>query len=286
MAIERSAHPPAADDRWTIVAFAIIAGFLAAIMHEALGHGLVAYLQGAKELTVTNCYLNSDISTRAIDAAGTFVNLAVGIIAWFWLSRAEKSTISVRYYLWLTMTLNLFDATGYFFYSGVAGVGDWQAFIKDLQPYWLWRVGLIVLGAGLYFSVILLSIHWLTALLAGSESAPKRVRPLVLLPYFTIGIAGVVAAMPNLLGWKLIVISAAAATFGGLAGFFSVGPASQGRLRKLDEGRIRSAAGFIPRNRLVIAIAFLVLLLNIGIFGRGLTWRDGRVTLATSLAAS
>jgi hypothetical protein len=266
------------DDRLTIIAFAIIAGFLAAIMHEGLGHALVAYLQGAKELTLTNCYLNSDINTRAIDAAGTIVNLIVGAGAWFCLRRTKSTNFSVRYYLWLTMTLNLFDGTGYFFYSGVAGIGDWQDFIKALHPYWVWRVGLILLGASLYFGVIMLSTQWLTRLLEGTANATTRLWGLTMLPYFTIGLAGSIAALPNLLGWKLIVISAAAATFGGLAGFFSIRPGVEGRLRGLSAAE--GAPAFIPRNRLVIALAILVFLVNIGIFGRGLTWQNQKVFLA------
>ena len=170
------------DDRLTIIALAIIAGFLAAIMHEGLGHALVAYLQGAKELTLTNCYLNSDINTRAIDAAGTIVNLIVGAGAWFCLRRTKSTNFGVRYYLWLTMTLNLFDGTGYFFYSGVAGIGDWQDFIKALHPYWVWRVGLILLGASLYFGVIMLSTQWLTRLLEGTANATARLWGLTMLP--------------------------------------------------------------------------------------------------------
>jgi hypothetical protein len=267
------------DDRLTIVAFAIIAGFFAAVMHEGLGHGLVAYLQGSRALTMTNCYLSSDIGTRAIDAAGTLVNLGVGLIAWLVLRRSSETSFSFRYACWLVMTVNLFDSTGYFFYSGVAAIGDWQAFIKDLHPYWLWRAGLVLVGSTSYFGVIVLSMRWLTRLLAGSPNAEGRVRRLVMLPYFVIGIAGTIAALPNLLGWKLIVTAAAAATFGGLAGFFSVGPWVQGRLR---EGNTVATAepGFIARNRLVIVLAVLVFIVNVSIFGRGLTWQDGQIHFA------
>ena len=210
------------------------------------------------------------------------------MVAWLALRIAQRASLRVRYYLWLTMTVNLFEGTGYFFYSGVAGIGDWQDVIKALHPYWLWRVGLVLLGAALYFGVITLSGRWLTRLIAGTANAQARVRGLTLLPYVTIGLAGSIAALPNLLGWKLIVISAAAATFGGLAGFLSVGPMVEGRLGRMAPPSDGAVSDCIPRNRFVIAVALLVLVLDIGVFGRGVTWRRGdpghhdKVFLATA----
>ena len=49
------------------------------------------------------------------------------------------------------MTFNLFDAGGYFLFSGVGNFGDWAAVVGEWQPAWAWRVGLIALGTVTYF---------------------------------------------------------------------------------------------------------------------------------------
>jgi hypothetical protein len=49
------------------------------------------------------------------------------------------------------MTFNLFDAGGYFLFSGIGNFGDWAAVVEGWQPAWAWRVGLIALGTVTYF---------------------------------------------------------------------------------------------------------------------------------------
>jgi len=61
----------------------------------------------------------------------------------------------IRYFLVLNLAAALFTGTGYFLFSGVANFGDWAAVIAGLEPYWLWRVGLIVLGALTYYGSML-----------------------------------------------------------------------------------------------------------------------------------
>ena len=49
------------------------------------------------------------------------------------------------------MTFSLFDAGGYFLFSGVGNIGDWAAVVTGWQPAWAWRVGLAALGIVTYF---------------------------------------------------------------------------------------------------------------------------------------
>lgn len=100
--------------------------------------------------------LQSDIDTRWIAAADTLVNLAAAGILWLILLGAQRYDPVSRYFLVLAMAGNLFTGTGYFLFSGVANFGDWAAVIAGLQPYWTWRVVLIVVGAVSYCASMLL----------------------------------------------------------------------------------------------------------------------------------
>ncbi len=271
------------DDWLTIGAMAVIVGFFAALLHEGLGHGLVAYLQGAKKLLLTNCYLDSDLETRAIDAAGTGVNLFFGCLAWLTLRSIQTNQLSVRYFLWLFMTVNLFQATGYFLYSGVSGVGDWAAFIHGLPWYWVLRVALALLGGFLYYGLVLpLSARWLVTILGSRESGP-RLRRLTLVPYFVIGAADTIVALPNLIGWKMILISAAAASFGGLCGFLFLRGVAEKKLNRWD--RAEEAPRWLHRNWVLIVLAVVLFTVNICVFGRGLEWQGHGIHFAKTRSA-
>ena len=48
-------------------------------------------------------------------------------------------------FLWIFGALNLLSGAGYFLFSGVFGVGDWQNVIADVPYYWALRVLMTVL---------------------------------------------------------------------------------------------------------------------------------------------
>lgn len=87
------------------------------------------------------------MDTRLVVAGGTLVNLILGALFWG-ASQAIKQSPSWRYFFWLLMTFNLFQAGGYFLFSGI---GDWAAVVAGWQPAWAWRLGLTVLGSVTYF---------------------------------------------------------------------------------------------------------------------------------------
>ena len=51
--------------------------------------------------------------------------------------------------LWLFLALNLFQAFGYWMFSGLGGIGDWQAVIAGTPHYALARLALAVVGIAL-----------------------------------------------------------------------------------------------------------------------------------------
>jgi hypothetical protein len=122
--------------------------------------------------------------------------------------------------LWLLMTFNLFDAGGYFLFSGIGNFGDWAAVVAGWQPAWAWRVGLIALGTVTYFLLFVpFCLRELRPFLGKDpEIRVRRARQLTLAPYLSAGILSCIAGALNPVGPLLILISAAAASFGGKSG--------------------------------------------------------------------
>ena len=71
---------PAKDDRLTLIAISALACILQDILHEGLGHGVTAWLSGARSVTMSTVALQSDLDTRWLAANGTLVNLLFGAI--------------------------------------------------------------------------------------------------------------------------------------------------------------------------------------------------------------
>ncbi len=132
-------EPTPTDDALTICAISIVAGILTNILHEGVGHGLVALLTGAKSGVLSTVAWSSAFDSRLVAAGGTLVNLAAALVFWLALRSAKHASMPMRYFLLITCAFNLFTGTGYFFFSGVTNFGDWAAVISGLQPHWLWR---------------------------------------------------------------------------------------------------------------------------------------------------
>ncbi len=202
-------------DVWTVMAIAVIAYATAGILHEGIGHGGACLLTGGKPVLLTSLSFDCSEEGRRVAAGGTTLNLLAGLVCWIGL-RVVSRAPRLRYFLWLSMTVNLYQGGGYFLFSGIANIGDWAAIINGLEPAWLWRIGLSVVGAVSYSLFIWISLRELRPFL--SQRQPERWqsgRRLMMTPYFAGGVLSCVAGMLNPVGMILVAISAAAATFGG-----------------------------------------------------------------------
>jgi hypothetical protein len=206
-------------DLLTIAAIAIVATVIGDIIHEGIGHGGMCVATGGRPLVLSTVHFECSVETRLVAAGGTLANLLFGTLCWGALG-AVKQSATWRYLLWLLMTLNLFDAGGYFLFSGVGNIGDWAAVVAGWQPAWAWRVSLAALGIVTYFSLFVpLSLRELRPFL-GKDTRIRiwRARQLMLVPYLTAGVLSCLAGALNPVGRLLILISAAAASFGGHSG--------------------------------------------------------------------
>jgi hypothetical protein len=219
MDITAESSPPRWLDLWTIAAIAVSATVVTDFIHEGLGHGGLCVATRAQPLVLSTVHFECSVDTRLVAAGGTLANLFFGAVFWG-AGRAVKRAASWRYFFWLLMTLNLFDAGGYFLFSGIGNFGDWAAVVAGWQPPWAWRVGLVVLGTVTYFLMFVpLCLRELGPFLGkDAEIRVRRARQLTVVPYLTGGVLSCAAGALNPVGPVLILVSAAAASFGGHSG--------------------------------------------------------------------
>jgi hypothetical protein len=255
------------DDRVTVIAIAAIACVVQDVLHEGLGHGVTAWLSGARSVTMSTVALQSDIDTRLIAANGTLVNLLFAAIFWLLLRHAGDLRPRTRYFLVLALMGNLFTGTGYFLFSGVLNFGDWAVVIRGLEPHWAWQAGLILVGIASY---------WASMVVVGAEMEPfrqkggrsPRVVGLCYTPYFTDGILAFLGGLMNPMGFFYVIASALPSTLGANAGLLSLPFVMQ----KWRPVHAQEPVGPISRSAVWIASGAGAAVLFIFVLGRGLSW--------------
>ena len=137
-------------DLLTVAAIAIVGTVITDVIHEGVGHGGMCVVTGGVPLVLSTVHFQCSAEPRLVAAGGTIANLIFGALFWA-AARAVKQSASWRFFFWLLMTFNLFDAGGYFLFSGVGNIGDWAAVVAGWQPPWMWRLALTALGTVTYF---------------------------------------------------------------------------------------------------------------------------------------
>jgi hypothetical protein len=207
-----------ARDPATIVAISIVAFAIANVLHEGVGHGGACLLMGGHARVLSTVHFECDRASPFIAAGGTLANFIAGFLSWIAVRRAHLARADARFFLWLLMTVNLLQGAGYFLFSGVADFGDWADVIHGLEPIWLWRTALTVVGALSYLLLAWLALLELSRFLGPHEYHRRAARDLTIIPYLVGGLLYTVAGLFNPVGVILVGLSAAAASFGGTSG--------------------------------------------------------------------
>lgn len=197
----------------TIISMAVIASGMATLLHEGVGHGVLAWMRGDIPTELTSNHLSTLRPDRWVDAGGTLANLLVGVGSLL-ASRAAGGRANIRYFFWILAALNLLPGAGYFLFSGIFGFGDWNEVIAGLPHQAALRIGMTLFGAGLYVLVV-----WQLAG-AGRRFVPQRPAYNVVgrLPYFAACLFSCAAGALDPLGLKLLLVSTIPAAFGGSSG--------------------------------------------------------------------
>jgi hypothetical protein len=180
MKANRSLHRHA-----TVAAVSVIAFIFACTAHEVVGHGGICMIVGGHITLLTSVYFRSLGGGVLTDAAGPLMNLIVGAGFWFLLRRWTPPSILWRLFLVLAMAFNLFWGAGCFILSAVTNTGDWAFVLRQLglEPVWVWRVVIGVLGVFIY--------RWSLRLLASQLPIGTP----LFVPYLVTGIFSCFAAL-------------------------------------------------------------------------------------------
>jgi hypothetical protein len=172
---------------------------------------------------------------RWVDAGGTIVNLIVGAVAMFAAyrmvrrngegkprDRRERKVVARHanwgYFLWLVGCINLMDGAGYFLFSGILGLGDWQQILLGLPHYVALRVGMSVFGAVLYFLVVKVIALVLEPFCPDRTRYRSLYNTVGRLPYYAACGFYCLAGAFDPLGLQLLFLSTIPAAFGGNSG--------------------------------------------------------------------
>lgn len=200
-------------DKATIVSMTAIALAVATTLHEGVGHGVTAWLRGDVVTQLTSNHLSSVTPDRWVSAGGTIANLITGMASML-ASKAAGRRANLRYFLWIFGALNLLSGTGYFLFSGVLGVGDWEQVIAGVPHYAALRVAMAVSGALLYVA----AVRWIASGLKPFVGRRNEYNTVGRMAYVTACAVDCVAGAFDPLGVHLLLISTIPAVFGGLSG--------------------------------------------------------------------
>ena len=263
--LQHKQSSPGTDDVLTICAISVVAGILTNVLHEGVGHGLVALLTGAKSGVLTTVAWSSAFDSRLVEAGGTLANLAAALVFWLALRSAKLASMPMRYFLLIACAYNLFTGTGYFFFSGVTNFGDWAAVISGLHPHWLWRALLVVVGASSYFVAALVVGIGLVRYMGIPRHEQRRLRGFTIVPYISAILLASGAGVLNPLGIQLLWQSALPATAGGQSGLLWL-QHYIARGTEPNRGPDRLA-----RNYAWIIVAAVLAIIYVVVLGRGIT---------------
>ena len=216
-------------DRVTVIGLGLLLMPLLTMAHEIGGHAAACMLLGGRTATIGAFYVQCVSLAHGPDVivacAGVAVDAAIALVAYRCWRTARGHTARLTW--WLVWVTTAFVAAGYFCFSGATGVGDLgpgtDGGIGPLPMPVAWRVGELVFGIATYIVLVRAAIRTLGAMLGDAPATRSARRGIAHVYYLTIGVSAVVVGLLNPVGLFITLLSAAASSFGGNAGFISVG---------------------------------------------------------------
>ncbi len=263
------AESPRSHDLATVAAVAVVAYAIANVGHEGLGHGGACLLVGGDPQFLSAVHFEGERdgmwANRVISAGGTLVNFVLAALGAL-LLRSRPASPAVHLFAWLTVTVNLLQGTGYWLFSGLGGIGDWAAIARSTDSPGLVRVVLAIAGGLGYWLTIQVALRTLRPFAGGDDQRFPRAHALCLTAYFAGGALYLAAGAFNPHGFKLMLISAAAASFGGTSAFAWM----CNFLRGPEHAQDGLEVTYVPRSVPWLAAAAVVAALFVGVLGPGI----------------
>ena len=202
---------------------------LLTMWHEIGGHAAVCALQGGNITTIGAFYVECDglfgLGNILVACAGIFMNVMLAIAVYFLWRRSVSDT--GRIILWLIWVSEAFVASGYFLFSGVTGFGDLGigegGSLSAFGLTWPLQIVEIAIGLASYILLARAAIRTLNTVIGSGPQTRSTRRSIAHVYYASAGVAAVLVGILNPVGIIITIMSAAASSFGGLAGFISIG---------------------------------------------------------------
>ncbi|MGH2503591.1 MAG: hypothetical protein ACRDID_13875 [Ktedonobacterales bacterium] len=262
-------------DVLTIAAVGVCAYLLSSITHEALGHGLMSLLLGLHPQHVTSVDLSvnfthvPDWKRRLVDAAGCGAQVILSVLILGLMRLTPRGAPPTRYFLWLLSTINLIIPGGYLMVLSFVPFGDWSDFVQGLSLPFVWQLLLTLIGVALSLAGLFIGARGLEQFAGrASDTANSRRRrrvTLTFVPYLAGSAAMTLSAIFNPDSPLLILISGAAASFGGTSFLMLICGIHQTPAPDTPEQPLTPT-----RDWLWVALGVVALIVYFGVLGPGL----------------
>lgn len=208
------------SDRFTVIAIAVIAYAGLFITHEIIGHCGMTALLGSKCKFISSTSI--DLATvlpmwkyNIVVVAGSAANWIVALVCLGLLRAWRTAQPTVRYFLWLSMCVNLFLPAAYMAAAPIIKFGDSYILVSNLPGQLVWRGALVLVGALICWLSFRLCRTELSRLIGfGGRAARSIAWELVVPAYVAGGIVTVTSGLFSQLEFKWAQIQAAGGTFG------------------------------------------------------------------------
>jgi hypothetical protein len=258
-------------DQLTVIAIAVIAYSALYICHEIIGHCGMAVVVGTKckIISSTNIPLATMVTNwkyNLIAVAGCTANFVAAFVCLALLRRWKIAKPATRYFLWLTMSVNLFLASTYIAVAPIIQYGDSYILIRDLPAKLFWRILVAVVGAIMcWFSIRLARVELAMLIGFGGRPAQTVAWKLVIPAYIAGGLVTVSSALFSQLDPRFAQLQAAGGTFGLTAWLLLLPPLIKNSVTT------SSYTFALARSMGWILAGVITVLIFVGVLGRGVS---------------
>jgi hypothetical protein len=151
------------DSLATIGAIGLIAYVSADVAHHALGHGAACLALGGRIRSLSSVFVDCSLTGAAIDLAGPFANLVIGLAALLCIGIAHRTSTAARLFFTLAAAFNLLWFGLLLVFSAATRTDDWAWAMQEFHIGEPVRYAMIAIGALVYV---------LTVQFIGSQMAP------------------------------------------------------------------------------------------------------------------
>jgi hypothetical protein len=151
------------DNLATVGAIGLLAYVSADIAHHALGHGAACLALGGRIRSLSSVFVDCSLTGAAVDLAGPFANLVVGLAAVLCIRIVHRTSAAARLFFILGAAFNLLWFELQLVVSAATRTDDWAWAMQEFHVGGSLRYAMIAIGALLYV---------LTVQFVGSQMAP------------------------------------------------------------------------------------------------------------------